>query len=86
GFRDALDYYRQCSSGPHLGAIRVPTVVIHALDDPWIPSRVFREIAWAGLKNVRLVMSWSGGHVGFHALGLKRPWHDEVALRFLATT
>ena len=86
GFRDALDYYRQCSSGPHLGAIRVPTVVIHARDDPWIPSRVFREIAWASLKNVRLVMSWSGGHVGFHALGLKRPWHDEVALRFLATT
>lgn len=84
GFRDALDYYRQCSSGPHLGAIRTPTLIIHAADDPWIPSRTFREIAWGEVRNVRLLMPWSGGHVGFHALGLKRPWHDEVALRFLA--
>ncbi|HET6621214.1 MAG TPA: alpha/beta fold hydrolase [Dongiaceae bacterium] len=86
GFRDALDYYTQCSSGPHLGAIRTPTLVIHAADDPWIPSQSFREIAWDKFKNVRLLMPWSGGHVGFHALGLKRPWHDEVALRFLAAT
>lgn len=86
GFRDALEYYAQCSSGPHLGAIRTPTLVIHAADDPWIPSRTFRAIAWDRFKHVRLLMPWSGGHVGFHALGLKRPWHDEVALRFLAAT
>lgn len=86
GFRDALEYYAQCSSGPHLGAIRTPTLVIHAADDPWIPSRTFRAIAWDQFRHVRLLMPWSGGHVGFHALGLKRPWHDEVALRFLAAT
>jgi hypothetical protein len=84
GFRDALDYYAQCSSGPRLGGIRTPTLVIHAADDPWIPSRSFREIAWGQMKHVRLLMPWSGGHVGFHALGLRRRWHDEVALRFLA--
>jgi uncharacterized protein len=84
GFRDALDYYAQCSARPRLGAIRTATIIIHAADDPWIPSQVFREIAWGQLKNVRLLMPWSGGHVGFHALGIKRPWHDEVALRFLA--
>jgi len=84
GFRDALDYYAQCSSGPHLGAIRTPTLVIHAADDPWIPSKTFRDIAWSQFKHVHLLMPWSGGHVGFHALGLGRPWHDEVALRFLA--
>jgi uncharacterized protein len=84
GFRDALDYYAQCSSGPRLAAIRTPTLVIHAKDDPWIPSKEFREVQWGQLKNVRLLMPWSGGHVGFHALGLKRTWHDEVALRFLA--
>jgi hypothetical protein len=84
GFRDALDYYTQCSAGPRLGGIRTPTLVIHAKDDPWIPSRVFRAIDWSRFRHVRLLMPWSGGHVGFHALGLKRPWHDEVALRFLA--
>jgi len=84
GFRDALDYYAQCSSGPRLGGIRTPTLIIHAMDDPWIPSKTFREIAWGQFRHIRLLMPWSGGHVGFHALGLKRPWHDEVALRFLA--
>lgn len=85
GFRDALDYYAQCSSGPRLGSIRTPTLIIHAADDPWIPSKMFRDIAWGQFKSVRLLIPWSGGHVGFHALGLKRPWHDEVALRFLAS-
>ena len=83
GFNDALDYYAQCSSGPRLGAIRTPTLIIHAKDDPWIPSSSFRAVDWAKCKNVRLLMPWSGGHVGFHAMGLKRAWHDEVALRFL---
>lgn len=86
GFRDALDYYAQCSAGPRLGSIRTPTLVIQAADDPWIPSRAFRDIAWNRFKSVRLLMPWSGGHVGFHALGLRRPWHDEVVLRFLAAT
>jgi hypothetical protein len=86
GFHDAMDYYSQCSSGPQLDGIRSPTLIIHAADDPWIPSRAFRDIAWSQFKTVRLLMPWSGGHVGFHALGLKRPWHDEVALRFLAAT
>lgn len=85
GFRDALDYYAQCSSAPRLAAIRTPTLIIHARDDPWIPSASFREVDWSKAKAVRLLMPWSGGHVGFHALGLGRPWHDEVALRFLAS-
>ncbi len=84
GFKDALDYYAQSSSGPRLGAIRAPTLIVHAQDDPWIPSASFRAVDWGKAKAVRLLMPWSGGHVGFHALGLSRPWHDEVALRFLA--
>ncbi len=84
GFKDALDYYAQCSAGPRLAAIRTPTLIIHAKDDPWIPSASYRAVEWGKAKAVRLLMPWSGGHVGFHALGLQRPWHDEVALRFLA--
>ena len=84
GFNDALDYYAQCSAGPRLGSIRTPTLIIHAKDDPWIPSSSFHAVDWAKCKNIRLLMPWSGGHVGFHAMGLKRAWHDEVSLRFLA--
>ena len=50
GFDDALDYYAQCSSGPRLGSIRTPTLIIHAKDDPWIPSTSFREIDWGQLE------------------------------------
>lgn len=85
GFQDALDYYAQCSTAGRLTAIRTPTLVIHARDDPWIPSGSFRSVEWNKAKAVRLLMPWSGGHVGFHAFGLERPWHDEVALRFLAS-
>lgn len=84
GFKDALDYYAQCSTIGRLGAIRTPTLIVHAKDDPWIPSSSFRGVEWDKAKAVRLLMPWSGGHVGFHALGFGRPWHDEVALRFLA--
>lgn len=84
GFRDALDYYAQCSAGPRLASIRTPTLIIHAKDDPWIPAASFRAVDWDKARSVRLLMPWSGGHVGFHALGLGRTWHDEVALRFLA--
>ena len=31
-------------------AIRTPTLVIHAKDDPWIPSKEFREVPWGQLK------------------------------------
>lgn len=85
GFKDALDYYAQCSAGPRLSAIRTPTLIIHAKDDPWIPVASFRSVDWNKARAVRLLMPWSGGHVGFHAFGLDRPWHDEVALRFLAS-
>src|SRR4051812_8524771 len=38
GFKDAREYYRHSSAGPRLGAIRRPTLLIHAQDDPWIPA------------------------------------------------
>jgi predicted alpha/beta-fold hydrolase len=85
GFKDALEYYARCSAGPRLAAIRTPTLIVHAKDDPWIPAESFRSIDWNTAKSVRLLMPWSGGHVGFHAMGLKRTWHDEVTLRFLAS-
>ncbi len=64
GFRDAADYYSRCSPIRILGAIQVPTRIIHALDDPFIPRSSLpsaRELA----PQVRLEISERGGHVGF---------------------
>ena len=84
GFKDALDYYRQCSAAPMLGAIRRPTLLIHADDDPWIPVESYRAIAPALNPLLMPLLPPSGGHVGFHARGLDTPWHEVAMTRFLA--
>jgi len=83
GFADAADYYRQSSSNQFLAQIRRPTLLIHAANDPWIPARMYRDVDVAANRRLHLVMPRSGGHVGFHAGGLDRPWHDMAIARFL---
>ncbi len=64
GFADAQDYYRRCSSRPFLRHIQVPTLILHAEDDPFMTPEVVpraHELAPA----VTLELATSGGHVGF---------------------
>ncbi len=64
GFENAHDYYRQASAMPYLKHIAVPTLIIHAKDDPMlsikaVPSR--QDVS----EHVTLRISEKGGHVGF---------------------
>ena len=64
GFRDTDDYWTRASSKPLLGAIRVPTLVLNARDDPFLPESALpteREVSPA----VKLEFPMRGGHVGF---------------------
>jgi predicted alpha/beta-fold hydrolase len=81
GFKDARAYYRDSSAAPRLGAIRRPTLLIHAEDDPWIPAVSYRDLA--PNPNLIPLIPRSGGHVGFHAVGSAVPWHDRVLTRFI---
>ncbi|HVC38294.1 MAG TPA: hydrolase [Gammaproteobacteria bacterium] len=64
GYRDADDYYRRCSSRFFLKNIRVPTLILHAIDDPFMsPASVPREDELSSA--VTLELSRKGGHVGF---------------------
>jgi predicted alpha/beta-fold hydrolase len=81
GFKDAREYYRHSSAGPMLGAIRRPTLLIHAADDPWIPAESYRGIA--PNPNLISLIPHSGGHVGFHASGTDVPWHDTALGKFI---
>ncbi|MDY0873056.1 YheT family hydrolase [Dongia rigui] len=83
GYRDAQEYYADCSAAPRLGSIRVPTLVIHASDDPWIPVTCYGQVRWDDNPYLQLKLPVSGGHVGFHGIGLDRPWYDMAILRFL---
>jgi predicted alpha/beta-fold hydrolase len=81
GFKDAREYYRHSSARPMLGAIRRPTLLIHAQDDPWIPAASYRSLD--PNPNLISLMPRSGGHVGFHASGTDVPWHDLALTNFL---
>lgn len=80
GFEGAEDYYRRCSSGQFLAAIGLPTLLIHATNDPWIPGATYEGAL--GLENpqVRTLLLEKGGHVGFHGRGGEVAWHDGCAV------
>jgi len=74
GFADAHDYYSRSSSLGFLDRVRVPTLLLSAIDDPFLPSEVLDEVRAIAASNpsLRLEFTAHGGHVGFVA-GLV-PW------------
>lgn len=72
GFRDAADYYAQCSAGPHLHAIHTPTLMIQAADDPFMSAATLPRLADLG-PGVTLELARHGGHVGFVAGTPRQP-------------
>lgn len=82
GFAGAEDYYERCKPVRFMGGIRVPTLVLGALDDPWIPGALYSSYDWAGNKALTPLLPTRGGHVGFHGVGSRHPWSDEAIMRF----
>jgi predicted alpha/beta-fold hydrolase len=84
GFEDAEDYWRQSSSKPFLDAIRVPTLLINAADDPFLtpacyPTEIARRSDWFWLETPT-----HGGHVGFVTFGRDGEyWSERRAEDFL---
>jgi len=64
GYAGADDYYHQASSYSHLDKIQVPTLLLHAEDDPFMNSDVIPENTEES-RFVKLELSPNGGHVGF---------------------
>jgi uncharacterized protein len=67
GFSGAEDYYARASSLPVLGDIRVPTLLVSAVNDPFLPQDVLGKVRVAAENNrfLELHIVPSGGHVGF---------------------
>jgi predicted alpha/beta-fold hydrolase len=91
GFADAHDYYSRSSSLHFLGAIRVPTLLLSAIDDPFLPADVLDEVRAVAERNPHLTTEFPphGGHVGFVAG--RWPWRpfyyaEWRACEFLAGT
>lgn len=71
GFRDAEDYYKKASSRQFLRHITVPTLILHAKDDPFMSEDSIPEPHELS-SAVDLHISENGGHVGF--VTGKYPW------------
>jgi len=69
GFRDVDDYYARASARPHLHRIRVPALVLHAANDPFVPAHSLPRVGEVG-PCVTLWQPPQGGHVGFPRGGL----------------
>ena len=85
GFRDAADYWARCSSRPLLERIRVPTLLVNALDDPFLTPACFPREEAARSPHLWLETPAGGGHVGFRGAGDRDTfWHERRAVDFLA--
>jgi predicted alpha/beta-fold hydrolase len=86
GFRDAADYYARSSSLPLIPRIRIPTLIIHAEDDPFIPFDSLRHPNVGANPNLILLAPRHGGHVGFvsdgNTAGEDRFWAENRIIEF----
>jgi predicted alpha/beta-fold hydrolase len=83
GFRGADDYYELCTPLHYMPEIRVPTMVLAAADDPWIPAEYYRDFKWSDNPSLLPVIPESGGHLGFHSASSDQPWCDLALEKFL---
>jgi len=65
GFRNAEDYYHRASAMRVIDRVSVPTLIITAEDDPFVPSAPFHDPKVTGNPHVDLRLSAHGGHCGF---------------------
>jgi predicted alpha/beta-fold hydrolase len=67
GFRDVDHYWSAASSGPWLERIRVPTLLVNARNDPFLPEHELLAAAQKAAPCVVLEFPRTGGHAGFLA-------------------
>ena len=85
GFADADDYYYSVASSQYAGSLRTPTLIVHALDDPFIRMLPETRAALMGNPRVTFVETRHGGHCAFLAAPTRDDgrWAERMLLEFL---
>jgi uncharacterized protein len=86
GFRDSADYYYRASALRVIDRIRVPTLILAAEDDPFVPPAPFRHPVVTRNPHITVGLSRHGGHCAY----LERPrdgydgyWAEQEIVRFV---
>ena len=83
GFGNAANYYRTQSAIGYLAAIRVPTLLIQAKDDTFIPFEIFESSALRANPRIQLIATEHGGHLGFLGRRPHRLWADHAIMNWI---
>jgi hypothetical protein len=88
GFSGADDYYRRAGAARILDRIAVPTLILHALDDPFVRITPETRSKIAANPNITFIEPEHGGHCAFLAppdetTGYDGYWAEHTLLRFL---
>jgi hypothetical protein len=88
GFASADDYYEKATAARVLDRIAVPTLVLHALDDPFVPLLPATLAALKANPQITLIQTEHGGHCAFltksdHARKDDGYWAETTLLRFV---
>jgi predicted alpha/beta-fold hydrolase len=65
GFESADHYYQRASSKPLLPDLPIPTLLLNAANDPFLPPSCYPRSIARGHEQLTLEVPESGGHVGF---------------------
>lgn len=87
GFEGASDYYQRASAMRVIHRIAVPTLIITAEDDPFVPPQPFRDPVVASHPHITTIITRHGGHCGFvgrpHGPDDDGYWAEQQVIEFI---
>ncbi|QCK14683.1 YheT family hydrolase [Mangrovivirga cuniculi] len=84
GFKNASDYYSKCSSINYVTNIKIPTLIINAKNDPFLPAKCYPAELLSKNEMITFEFPERGGHVGFTEFNQDRMyWSEKRALKFI---
>ena len=86
GFKNADNYWRECSCKQFIPHIKTPTLLVNALNDPFLPETCY-PIREAGMNPCfEFLMPRHGGHIGFPSWQMRSDilWHEKAIYEFIS--
>ncbi len=85
GFKNAADFYAQSSCEQFIASIRIPSLMVNALNDPILGKQCYPYQAAQQNSNFYLETPKTGGHLGFSLLHSKNSWMEIRAYEFISS-